>query len=161
MRAAEETIIPTVVYITRPREKCPKIPRKVDHTEASSREKLSRNLTTSKQREESIGLSGNVEQIHSYEIPMNRSVRLTLVLLWGLWVATSTTMEIPEEESPGGGGDVKRSWNNLQASWGKRWPDELDEIDDGRFEGIADGRDVGQKRTWKAINGAWGKRKYQ
>ncbi|XP_055681340.1 allatostatins MIP [Lutzomyia longipalpis] len=89
---------------------------------------------------------------------MNRSVRLTLVLLWGLWVATSTTMEIPEEESPGGGGDVKRSWNNLQASWGKRWPDELDEIDDGRFEGIADGRDVGQKRTWKAINGAWGKR---
>uniref|UniRef100_A0A1L8DQD7 Putative cpij000669 b-type allatostatin prohormone n=1 Tax=Nyssomyia neivai TaxID=330878 RepID=A0A1L8DQD7_9DIPT len=81
-------------------------------------------------------------------MPMNRGVSLTLVLLWGLWVATNT-MEIPEEE------DMKRSWTNLQASWGKRWPDELDEFDDGRLEGLAD---VGQKRTWKAINGAWGKR---
>ncbi|XP_059609374.1 allatostatins MIP [Phlebotomus argentipes] len=83
---------------------------------------------------------------------MNRGVRLTLVLLWGLWMAANS-LELAEEDS----GDAKRSWNNLQASWGKRWPDELDDIDDTRLEAIAEPLSS-QKRTWKAINGAWGKR---
>ncbi|XP_055710393.1 prothoracicostatic peptides [Phlebotomus papatasi] len=88
---------------------------------------------------------------------MNRGVGLTLVFLWGLWMATNT-LEIPDEDA----GDSKRSsWNNLQASWGKRWPDDFDDVDDARLEAIAGGQQmplVGQKRTWKAINGAWGKR---
>ncbi|GAB0093313.1 putative Allatostatins MIP [Sergentomyia squamirostris] len=86
---------------------------------------------------------------------MNRGVSLTLVLIWGVWMVTTTSsMEIPDEDPT----ETKRSWNNLQASWGKRWSDDLEDADEARLENLAAGHELNQKRTWKAMNGAWGKR---
>jgi len=68
----------------------------------------------------------------------------------------------------------KRSWNNLQGSWGKRTSNQellaelsrenmvlndlLDAVRYGDEEEDELYRPVGQKRAWKNMNGAWGKR---
>lgn len=88
-------------------------------------------------------------------------------------VLASSCMAVTDggDAAPTGIDNEKRSWNNLQGSWGKRRDDTVytdrdaaialnDLLDAMRYGDEEDeySRPLGQKRAWKNMNGAWGKR---